>query len=404
MRIVKLNAENLKRIKAIEITPTGDLVVISGKNGQGKTSVLDAIWFALGGGAAMRDTDKPIRDGEESAEVSVDLGDLIVTRRWTAKGTNLTVTSPDGAKYGSPQKILDELIGRLSFDPLEFAEMDAKAQRLHLLKMVNLPFDVEDLDRQRSTIFDERTEVNREVSTQRKIISAIPSFPDDTPDAETSIAAIMHRIEEEEKAHRYFQDRNNRMAAAQERLAAAQRELAEAQQMWVQFQGVDIDEESRFLPDRAATQHLLETADEVNANVRSKLAKREATIRLGLAQDESARHSGRLTALDKYRNDALRDATMPVEGLYVDEEHVTYNDVPLKQCSSAEQLRISVGIAMAMNPTVRVIRIVDGSLLDSDNLAVIEQMAKDKDFQVWMEKVDETGQLGVVIEDGSVVS
>lgn len=404
MRIVQLRAENLKRLKAVDITPEGDLVIVSGKNGQGKTSVLDSIWFALGGLAAQRDTDRPIRDGEESAEVSIDLGDLVVTRRWTGKTTKLTVTSPDGAKYGSPQRVLDELVGRLSFDPLEFAEMDAKNQRLHLLRMVNLPFDVEDLDRQREAIFAERTEVNREVLTQKKLLATIPSYPDDTPDAETSVAALVHRLDEERKAHSYFADRNNRMGAAQERLAAARRELEEATAMWVQFQGVDIEAESRFLPDLQKTQDQIDGADDVNRNVRSKLARREAEIRFLDAQNESNRHSLRLVALDKYRNDALQSATMPLAGLYVDEEHVTYGDVPLKQCSSAEQLRVSVAIAMAMNPTVRVIRITDGSLLDSDNLAVIEQMAIDNDFQIWLERVDESGQLGVVIEDGSVVS
>ena len=120
MKIISLTAENVKRLRAVEITPDGNVVTITGRNAQGKTSVLDAIWLALGGGAASKGTIRPIRDGEEKASVRLDLGDLVVTRTWTGDKTALTVTAADGAKYTSPQGILDALVGRLSFDPLEF--------------------------------------------------------------------------------------------------------------------------------------------------------------------------------------------------------------------------------------------------------------------------------------------
>ena len=47
MKIVKLTAENFKRLEAVEITPDGNTVLISGRNGQGKSSVLDSILAAL---------------------------------------------------------------------------------------------------------------------------------------------------------------------------------------------------------------------------------------------------------------------------------------------------------------------------------------------------------------------
>ena len=101
---------------------------------------------------------------------------------------------------------------------------------------------------------------------------------------------------------------------------------------------------------------------------------------------------------------AVAAAHMPIEGLAFDDEGVTYNGLPFRQCSASEQLRVSVAMCMAVNPTVRVIRITDGSLLDSDSLALIAEMAGANDFQVWCEVVDESGQLGITIEDGSVVA
>ena len=82
MKIIRLTAENVKRLRAVEITPDGTLQVVTGRNAQGKSSVLDAIWLALGGGTAARDTPRPVRDGEERASVTLDLGDLTVTRTW----------------------------------------------------------------------------------------------------------------------------------------------------------------------------------------------------------------------------------------------------------------------------------------------------------------------------------
>ena len=129
MKIIELQAENVKRLKAVDITPDGTLQIIGGKNAQGKSSVLDAIWLALGGGKATKETVLPIREGESKASVTLDLGDLVVARSWTLKGTTLKVTAKDGATYRSPQKMLDELVGRLSFDPLAFTRLSAREQR-----------------------------------------------------------------------------------------------------------------------------------------------------------------------------------------------------------------------------------------------------------------------------------
>ncbi len=113
--------------------------------------------------------------------------------------------------------------------------------------------------------------------------------------------------------------------------------------------------------------------------------------------------TGELERLDRYKADELAKAKMPVEGLGFDLDGVTYNGVPFSQASGAEQLRVSVAMAMALNPDIRVIRISDGSLLDSTNMARLAEMAQEHDCQVWIERVDESGHVGFVIEDGSVV-
>ena len=91
-----------------------------------------------------------------------------------------------------------------------------------------------------------------------------------------------------------------------------------------------------------------------------------------------------------------------MDGLGFDESGVTYQGVPFSQASSAEQIRISLAMAMALNPRLRVIRILDGSLLDEDSMTAIRDQVAERDFQVWIERVADPAESAVVIEDGQV--
>jgi len=99
-----------------------------------------------------------------------------------------------------------------------------------------------------------------------------------------------------------------------------------------------------------------------------------------------------------------KEAKFPIDGLGFNEQGVTFNGIPFKQCSSAERLKVSLAMAMALNPELKVIRITNGNLLDSSNMTVVEQMAKDNDYQIWLEMVNETGSMGIYIEDGEVAT
>jgi hypothetical protein len=166
----------------------------------------------------------------------------------------------------------------------------------------------------------------------------------------------------------------------------------------------------------ASTDHLGELEDidafrvaadegeQINLAVRNADIRAAAVRELDNAGAKQADLTVLIEALDDSKARAVAAAHMPIEGLAFDDEGVTYNGLPFRQCSASEQLRVSVAMCMAVNPTVRVIRITDGSLLDSDSLALIAEMAGANDFQVWCEVVDESGQLGITIEDGSVVA
>ena len=63
---------------------------------------------------------------------------------------------------------------------------------------------------------------------------------------------------------------------------------------------------------------------------------------------------------------------------------------------------MSFHMAVAANPTLRMMQIRNGSLLDKRRKAKLEQLAEEKDMQVFLEVVDTDQPCAVVIEDGHV--
>lgn len=409
MRIITLTAENVKKLRAVEIRPDGNVVVIAGRNAQGKSSVLDAIWMTLAGATGAKDTSKPIRHGEEKASATVDLGDLKVTRRWTQAGTTLDVVSKDGLKYPSPQTLLDSLIGRLSFDPLEFAQQAPKDQLATLLSVVELPFDPAELNQRRQLVFDNRTDVNRDTKSLATQMSALGEAPDGTPDEEISADALLVELERAQESNSQrasavgqHEDAKSDLAEAESELATVQKAVADAKtELAAREQAL------KDAPEHVDTEPItarMRARDDINRAVRVKNTRRELEARHKASAAKGEKLTAELERIDREKADGLAAAKMPLDGLSFDETGVLYQGVPFSQGSAAEQLRVGVAIAMAVNPKVRVIRIADGSLLDSENLRLLEEMCDEHDFQCWLEVVDETGTIGVTIEDGSVVA
>ena len=186
-RIVQLQAENVKKIRVVEITPQGSLVVIGGDNAEGKSSVLDSIAMAIGGKDEA--PAQPVRRGAKKARIVLDLGDIIVQRTFTAAGgTGLKVTNKDGASYASPQAILDSLTTRVTFDPLAFLLQKPPQQAATIRALSGVDFAP--LDAERKKAFDERTNVSRDADSARARLAKLPNYPD-APDEPVTSGAVL---------------------------------------------------------------------------------------------------------------------------------------------------------------------------------------------------------------------
>ena len=307
MKIIELQAENVKRLKAVEIRPDGTVQVIGGNNAQGKSSVLDAIWLALGGGKASKDTPVPIREGQDHASVRLDLGDLVVTRTWTKKGTNLKVESADGAAYRSPQSMLDALVGQLSFDPLAFTRLSPKEQREALLDLVDLgDVDLDAIAAERADLYQQRTDVGR----QGKSIGDV-EIDDSLPAEETSAVDLINEIQALEAHNRNVEEHSMELGNLKADAADLQRQidlhlaqLANTEAVIAEMEKEDIGKIESLDPLRIQLETVEETNAEIRANNAAKARLREKTE----LREQYSALTDRLTELDEQKAAALASA------------------------------------------------------------------------------------------------
>lgn len=397
MHIINLVSENVKRLKAVNLNfkPGEHLVVVSGKNGQGKSSLLDSIWWALGGSKDI--TSMPIREGQSEATITLDLGEYVVTRTFTQDHTYLKVESQDGAKYPKPQDLLDKMIGSLSFDPLAFAKEDQKTQRQLLLNLLQI--DVTGVDANRKMYHDKRLDFGREIKRLDTLLAGKAEPSPTLPTKSINVTNLANELVQARTKNQELAAKHTEGAKLKEAIKDMEGRLAEMKQ---RFEEIKAEVNGAILIDTKVLEDRISQAEITNNQIREAQQYRSLKEEMDLVTAAYDECTTNINSCDEQKNILLASKPMPIPGLSISDEGVTYNNIPFTQISSAEQLKVSLSIAMAMNPKLKVIRILDGSLLDDDNFKVIEEMAKEKDYQVWVEKVDSSGKVGIYIEEGEV--
>lgn len=417
MKIIQLQAENIKRLKAVQISPTDDVIVISGKNENGKSSVIDSIWLALQYRAAVKSSPQPLRRGESKGAVTLDLGEYIVTRRFTESDSTLEIRTPDGNKVSSPQKLLDGMIGDLSFDPWEFSRKSEQEQRTMLsdllFKITDGKLNLADFDARKQAAYDARTDANREKKQLTSLLANLRPPTDQDPTEELSSLDLTTSITEGMAVNQRIKD----LQAENERVAKGAADATRE----IERLGVIISNAAKIteantaeltkteIADVAFLQSQLKDIENNNRRAREVIEYRKLRTALEGVDTNITSLNAKMELIEIEKAEALESAPLPVKGFTVNAEGVRIinedgSDVPFCQASAARRLKISLAIAMAANPTLRVIRIADGSLLDDESMAIVRDMATDKDFQVWIEYASRNSddRMGVYIEDGRV--
>lgn len=429
IRVIGFFAENVKMLRVADFTPKPHVNRITGANGSGKSSLIESLAYALT--SAKSHPSHLIRHGEDRTFIRLQLGDgnhaeFTAIRRATADGeTTLSLEAESGAVLSKPQHILDSIRDASGFEPIAFLKMDRKGQMEVLRKIVHVDIDLDAVDGQITTLMEERRVHKPTVGPLEDRVFKLRPLIDPDLDVTPVSTAPMISVLEQASAHNATIDQERRRRDDQAHHARSSRVQAEqlraqARVLLEQAEGMEAaatkyERELAELPPIAEPIDIAGIKGELAA-VEAEKAKRETQVRYrdehaaayGAHKEAVAKEEALTLAIEELRYSkraAIARAKMPVVGLSFGDEGVTFNDLPLDHASQAEAIRVAVGIWIAQNPVLRILCVRDASLLDDSSLTVIEHMAEEYDFQVWLEIVSETPQkLGVHMRAGEVVA
>ncbi len=418
MHIVNLIAENIKKLTAIDITPVDSMVMITGPNGAGKSSILDCIVMALCGGREIPAV--PVKKGADKGKIIMDVGEFTITRSFTKDNSYLKIENKDGSNVTSPQKFLDKIVGNISFDPLDFLNNEKIKQRNILLTLLGI--NVDEIDKREKEIREKRTIIGRDVERYRAIWQGTAHYPEITVTEEVSISSLSEKLQEALEGNATIEAEKQ----ANENLKTlAKKDLERIAEINIQIEKLTEERKtleiyvaerkeqyvatktrlnSAVIVDTDSIQTEIAQVEQTNVSIRANIKKRETKEEFDAASLQYDLYTEQITSISRERVNLLSNATMPVAGLSFDDTGLLYNGIPLDQASDGEKLMVSLAISMALNPTMKVLRIKDGSLLDEKNRTIIRDMVKEKDYQLWFESVGSDGKVGILIEEGEIVS
>ena len=409
VKIAALEAENVKRIKAVALTPspTG-LTIVGGNNNQGKTSVLDALAWALGG-EKFRPT-AAVRDGALAPpHLKVILSTGVVVER-KGKNSSLTVTDPTGQRSG--QQLLNAFVEPLALDLPRFMQASDKDKADTLLNIIGVGDALTGLDREIKALYDRRTVIGQIGAQKRHAAEELTEYPDAPSEPVSAIELIQQQqeillhnadnqrkrmklaqLEEQEKQlGRRVQELSQELEMVEHRLTAVQQDVQNATKTVAQLQ----DEST------AELEQSIRNVEEINRQVSANLAKSKA-------QDEAERYAQEYTALTEQikakrtaRMDLLNGADLPLTGLGVEDGSLTYNGKHWQDMSGSDQLRVATAIVRRLNPDCGFVLLDKLEQMDLATLAEFGSWLQTEGLQAIATRVSTGGECQIIIEDGRV--
>ena len=249
----------------------------------------------------------------------------------------------------------------------------------------------------------------------------MPTPAEDVPTEEISAVELMDNLRTMEAALRAVSEADANVTTAKAFHAQAVSEVAKlmAQLATAQKTAEDLEtvtdtrikelekaaEKAPTDDQLAAARESIASVDATNAAVRAARERKEVERQLDDMRNQSARLNRKIEEIDETKAEAIKNSSLPLDGLEMTDDGVMFNGTFFSQLSTAEQIRVSTLVAMSQNPGLRIIIIREGALMNSANLAMIATLANEQGYQLWIEKFQENAsETGIHIEDGSVVS
>lgn len=411
MKINSLQIENVKRIKAVKIEPTANgLTVIGGKNNQGKTSVLDAIAWALGG-ERFRPSD-PQREGSvlpPNLHIVMDNG-LVVDRK--GKNSTLTVTDPRGNKGG--QTLLNEFVETLALDLPKFMEASGREKANTLLKILGVGEQLEELERQESSIYNERLTIGR-IADQKEKFAKEQIYYVDAPkdlispsDLIQEQQEILARNAQRQQWKKDYDNILNEIDIMTQKTEEFERVAREGREKIKELEAkLKVAAKSPKELQMESTEELeasIANVEEINRKVRANLDKSKAEDDAKMYRDQYSELTDQLTQVRLKKVDLLKSARLPLPGLSVEDGELTYQGQKWDNMSGSQRLMVSTAIVRQLNPKCGFVLLDKLEQMDMDTLQEFGLWLEQEGLQAIATRVSTGDECSIIIEDGMVAS
>ena len=411
VKINKLEIENVKRVKAVTIEPTSNgLTILGGNNNQGKTSVLDAIAWALGGNKYK--PSKPARDGSMNPPtLRLELSNgLIVERK--GKNSDLKVTDPSGQKAG--QQLLDSFVEELALNLPKFIESSSKDKANTLLQIIGVGDKLWELDRKEERLYNERRTIGQIADQKKKYAAEQPHFPE-APNELVSISDLIHeqqeilaRNGENAKKRQNRENIVNSLHLSEARLKQLKEQLAqeEATHESLISDYIVANKSIEDLVDESTDEieSSIANIEEINRKVRANLDKEKA-------EEDAKQYSSQYDKLSKEiqdvrdeRTSLLDSADLPLPGLSVEDGELVFEGQKWDNMSGSQQLRVATAIVRKLKPECGFVLLDKLEQMDIPTLTEFGKWLESEGLQAIATRVSSGEECQIIIEDGYVVS
>lgn len=409
IKINKLEIENVKRVKAVKIEPTANgLTIVGGKNNQGKTSVLDAIAWGLGGNKYR--PSQAVREGSViPPHLNIVLSNGLVVER-KGKNSDLKIIDPNGHKGG--QQLLDSFVEELAINLPKFMNSSNKEKANILLQIIGVGNQLYELEKQENELYNQRRTIGQIADQKTKYAKEQPYFPD-VPKEPISMSdliqqqqAILARNGENQHKREQLAFIEQKHIQQQQEVERLKQQLSIAENALLQTsQDLEIAKKSALdLLDESTAE--LETniqqIEDINRKVRANLDKDKAESDAHEYHNQYNQLTVKIEEVRKQKSALLQSANLPLEGLSVQDGELIYNGQKWDNMSGADQLKVSTAIVRKLKPDCGFILLDKLEQMDLDSLHEFGKWLEQEGLQAIATRVSTGEECSIIIEDGYV--
>lgn len=409
MKINTLELENVKRIKAVKLEPAANgLTVIGGDNNQGKTSVLDAIAWALGGNKFKPSV--PAREGAlVPPYIHVELDNGIVVER-TGKNSLLKVTDAQGNKSG--QTLLNEFISQLALDLPAFLKANDKEKADTLLQIIGVKDQLTELENEEKRLYFQRTEIGRIRDTKRKAVQNMEEYPGTPKEPISALDLIQEQQNilakngENQRLRMQVSQMESEQAALAGQIDMLQRRLVELQERKEKLdKDIEVGRKSveqLHYESTAEIEASLANIEAINTQIRKNREKAKAVDEANAYTVQYDQLTDQIETVRKQKKDLLQGAQLPLPELSVEDGKLTYKGVPWDGMSGSDQLKVATAIVRKLNPKCGFVLMDKLEQMDLTTLQEFGKWLEQEGLQVIATRVAKGDECSVIIEDGMI--